>query len=252
MNRSRSHNSTFASVLVLALLLSPTVNGRAVAKVRQPSKEGETVILLHGILNRPMVMRKISLALKKEGYQVVNWGYPSTKKHIEEHADDLAREVEKHREAKKLHFVGFSMGSIVIRCHLANHEVPNLGRFVMIAPPNQGSIMADKLSDNFFFRWLYGTKSMAQLSVTNQEFFKDLGDPPGEFGIIAGGRGNEKGRTSMLPGDDDGTVCVKSTKLEGAKDFLLVNRRHTFLLFSSKVVKSIVSFLENGFFVHDA
>jgi hypothetical protein len=34
----------------------------------------ETVVLLHGILNRPFVMVKIQKGLEENGFRVLNWG----------------------------------------------------------------------------------------------------------------------------------------------------------------------------------
>ena len=210
----------------------------------------DTVILLHGIMNRPFHMTRIKWALENEGFRVINWGYPSTKKTVEEHASDLHKIVQSLDHDQRIHFVGFSLGSIVIRYYLTHYEVDNAGRFVMIAPPNQGSEIADLLYPYGWFGFLYGTKSMTQLRASNQVFFEAMGTPPVPFGIIAGGRGDAKGRSRIIPGDDDGSVSVESTKLEGAQDYILLNRQHTALVFSRITAQNVLSFLRTGRFEH--
>lgn len=49
-----------------------------------------------------------------------------------------------------------------------------------------------------------------------------MSPPPIEFGVIAGGTGMKMGINPLLPGDDDGTITVEETKLEGMKDFIQI------------------------------
>jgi hypothetical protein len=76
-----------------------------------------------------------------------------------------------------------------------------------------------------------------------------LGTPSFEFGIIAGGRGNENGYNPWLPGDDDGIVSVESTRLAGAADFLLLPLNHAELRSDDKVLECTLRFLQHGYFV---
>src|SRR5262245_243929 len=103
----------------------------------------EKVVLVHGIMNKPFVMDRLAPALTLAGYEVHNWGYPSTNQLIEQHAAQLAKYVDSLGTAEKIHFVGFSQGAIIIRYTLTHHALPQAGRFVMIAPPNHGCEMAE-------------------------------------------------------------------------------------------------------------
>ena len=47
-----------------------------------------------------------------------------------------------------------------------------------------------------------------------------LPTPTFEFAIIAAARGTDDGYNPLIPGDDDGTITVESSKLPGAADFL--------------------------------
>lgn len=124
---------------------------------------GRAVILLHGLAATRWTMRLLAEHLEKKGqYTIVNVEYPSTRQSMEDHARALARVVEGLPEVEQLNFVGHSMGNIVIRHYLADvakqhgRQDPRLGRVVMIAPPNHGSLAATRLSDNSAFKAIFG------------------------------------------------------------------------------------------------
>jgi len=210
----------------------------------------DTVILVHGILNGPIFMKRIERTLKKSNYEVINWSYSSRMHHVEKFAKDLNDLVESVDTPGTIHFVGFSLGAIVIRYYMTHYKPNNIGRFVMIAPPNHGSEKAEILHKHLWFRLLFGYTAIKQIFASNKAFFDSCGIPSCDFGIIAGGRGDRKGRSKLLPGDDDGAVSVSSTKLEGANDFIRLDRRHTGLLLSKKTSANVRQFLRTGHFLH--
>lgn len=231
---------------IIVLYLSPT--GAAPPPIPQASKE--TVILMHGILGHPVMMKRIEWTLERAGYTVINIDYASREKMVEESSADLTRTVRQVDSSSKIHFVGFSLGSLIIRYYLAHDPPPNAGRFVMIAPPNHGSELADLLYPYPWFRWLYGEKPITQLLASNRAFYSEVGIPSVPFGIIAGGLCNGKGLSQNLPGDDDGSVSLQSARLEGAADFFVIRRQHTGLLLEQETADQVVTFLSSGQFNH--
>ncbi len=193
-------------------------------------------------------MNGIAKVLEKEGYIVENWGYPSTKKTIEEHAASLDQHLRTLKKTKKIHFVGFSQGAIVIRYMTTHYRIAHKGRFVMIGPPNHGSELAEHYYKYAWFRMLYGDESITELFPHRKDFFKECGIPSMPFGIIAGGAGDEKGFSDRLPGDDDGMVSVESARLEGAADFILLRHRHLPLVFSDETARQTLHFIQTGRF----
>jgi len=209
----------------------------------------ERVVLLHGILNPRWVMTPLARRLKSEGFTVYVWPYPGSRKKIEDHAASLAVYVKELPGTGVIHFVGFSLGALVIRYMLTHFPLAHVGRFVMIGPPNHGSARGEKLyRGKAFIRWLYGNLAMRQLFPSAIDFYERCGIPPVEFGIIAGDLGPKKWWLPGLSGPHDGTVTVESARLEGAKDFITLNHWHMALLWARDTKESVVHFLKRGSF----
>ena len=145
-------------------------------------------------------------------------------------------------------FVTHSMGGLVVRRLLArdgawkSQIVP--GKLVMIAPPSQGSAIAKVLQSLPPYKLVYGAagQQLTPVQVTK----RPLPDIP--FGIIAGGRHNSAGYNPFLLGDDDGTVSVAETRLDGAIDFIVLPGLHGFIARSVLIEQPVVKFLETGQF----
>lgn len=214
---------------------------------------GDTVILIHGLGRTRWSLYRVERALKSEGYTVVNVTYPSRAHSIEALAQDyLGPLIAAHASAKRIHFVTHSLGGIILRCYLRDHALPNLGRVVMLAPPNTGSQLADRLKSTWLYRTVNGPAGQ-QLGVTG--LVQTLGPWPkgtGELGIIAGDVSLNPIFSASLPGPNDGKVTVQSARLSGMRDFLVVPFSHTWLAWRSEVIMQIKIFLRSGNFTHDA
>lgn len=215
---------------------------------------GRAVIILHGLVATRWTMRLLAEYLEeKSDYTIVNVEYPSTRQPMADHAEALARVVEGLPEVSELNFVGHSMGNIVIRHYLADvqkkygRQDPRLGRVVMIAPPNHGSLTATRWSDNSAFKAILGTPGR-QLGTEWTPLEGELIAPPCPFGIIAGGTGRG-GFSPFLPGDDDGRIAVATTRLAGASDFILVPMIHEFIANDPRTFAYVRRFLDEGYFV---
>lgn len=225
-------------------------------KRKLPPMEGRAVVLLHGLARSRSSMAKLSKQLQDAGFSVFDVGYPSTRRGVSDHARALAGIIDNLDGIEEINFVGYSLGNIVIRHYLADQTDeesgrrpdPRIKRFVMIGPPNHGSIAATSFADNQLFATIAG-KAGQQLGPEWVWLESDLATPQCEFGIVAGGLGNEQGFNPLLPGDDDGIVTLVSTRLAGASDFSLVPVWHSFLSTDSRVIKRTLCFLQNGYFV---
>ena len=139
------------------------------------------------------------------------------------------------------------MGGILVRYYLGLNKMPNLGRVVMLSPPNQGSEVVDKLKDFPLFKWLNGPAGQ-QLGTDKDSLPNSIGPPDYEVGIITGDRSINPILSLLIPGEDDGKVSVKNAKLKGMKDFLVVHKSHPFIMNDENVLKQVTFFIENGVF----
>ena len=229
------------------------------AEKQLPPLSKEVVIVVHGLGASRQWMNSLSEYIEKEGkLDVVNVGYPSTLGEIGDHADSL-RNVMNHLDGvENVSFVAHSMGNIVIRhClkdieSLPEVERPKLtfGRMVMIAPPNHGATVADNFADSKLVKALAG-EPLNQLAPGRgwESLEQRLAVPEFEFGIIAGGQGDDEGYLPAIPGDDDMLLSVDTTKLAGASDFALVKGIHQTLPKNEQVQQYVVRFLEKGYFI---
>ncbi len=209
----------------------------------------ETVILLHGLGRTSWSFWRVEQTLRRDGYHVINLTYPSREQSVERLAQEfLAPLIAAQRSAPRLHFVTHSLGGILLRCYLRDHAVPNLGRVVMLAPPNAGSELADRLQPTWLYRTVNGPAGQ-QLGTAGLP--STLGAWPagsGELGIIAGEVSLNPFFSAVLPGPNDGKVTVASARLAGMKDFLVVPYSHTWLAWRAPVIESIRAFLHSGHF----
>jgi len=216
----------------------------------KPGPPQDVVVLLHGMGRTKLSMKRVEWALEDRGYRVVNLSYPSTRFCIEDLAEKHLRPaLEKIQKSfpRRVHFVTHSLGGILLRQYLATHALTNLGRIVMLGPPNHGSEVTDKLRRWFFFRLLVGP-SGHQLGTGADDLPRKLGPARFEVGIIAGDRSVNPLFSRLLPGSDDGKVTVASARLEGMSDFLVVHHSHTWMAWRRAVVRQVVGFLEKGKF----
>jgi pimeloyl-ACP methyl ester carboxylesterase len=246
--RQRRSINVSSIILILFFLL---FLGRSEALFRPESQETAAyVILLHGLGQSKRSMDKIGKSLTSLGYRVVNVDYPSTKYPIEYLADEVLNDIiepfSKNPRAK-INFVTHSLGGIVVRYYLKNHRLPNLGRVVMLSPPNKGSELVDSLRDSYFFKKLNGPAGR-QLGTDKDSIPLSLGAVDFELGVIAGNRSFNPLYSLIIPGPDDGVVSVERTKVKGMKDFLVLPQTHAFIMKSKDVIQQVIYFLEHGAF----
>jgi len=210
----------------------------------------EEVILLHGLCRTSRSMAKMERALAAAGYQVRNVDYPSRTASIQRLADDAIGKAVGDCErdgAVKIDFVTHSLGGILVRSYLARHSVPSLGRVVMLAPPNQGSEVVDKLGGLFLFKWINGPAG-SELGTGANSTPNRLGPATFPVGVIAGDRSINWINSLLIPGRDDGKVSVERTRLAGMSDHLVIHTAHPFIMRNREAIRQTIQFLRTGGF----
>ena len=236
-------------VLALGILVCVSWGRGEVVPPVEALREG--VVLLHGLTRTPRSMRRMAKVLEDAGYVVANVGYPSRKKTIGELAEPTVLEgVEACREAGalRIHFVTHSMGGILLRYYLKEHEIAGLGRVVMLSPPNHGSQVTDKIGHLAPYRWLNGPAG-DELGTGSESVPRTLGPLLDvDFGIMTGSHTINFILSMLIPGRDDGKVSPASAKLEGMADFRIMPVSHPFIMRDRDVIKEVHHFLVHGEF----
>ena len=215
-----------------------------------PAEKQEYVILLHGLCRSGRSMIPMGQALTQAGYKVVNMDYPSRSASIEKLSDDaigLAVEDCQRHGATTIHFVTHSLGGILVRSYLARHSIPNLGRVVMLGPPNQGSEIVDKLGSLWLFKKINGPAG-SELGTDENSTPNRLGPANFCVGVIAGRCSINWINSGLIPGRDDGKVSVERTKLAGMTDHIVIASAHPFLMRNRTAIRQTLSFLRTGSF----
>ena len=214
----------------------------------EPGKE--KVILVHGFGRSPVAMKKFEEYFEEAGYQVFSIGYSTLTQNIKGVKKEFYSKVDKHLNDvdDKVHFVGHSMGGLMVRSYLGDREVRNLGNVVILGTPSKGTPIVEYLRSKWFFG-LAGP-AVESLSSNGSKFLNSLKKPVYNLGVIAGFV-SRAGREDVLPGADDGIVPVDSTKVEGMKDFKLLPESHYSMRYSPLVMKQVHFFLKNAYF-HDS
>jgi len=214
----------------------------------------EEVILLHGLCRTSHSMVKMECALTEAGYKMRNVDYPSRTASVQKLADDaIGKAVSDCRQdgATKIHFVTHSLGGILVRSYLARHSIPSLGRVVMLAPPNQGSEIVDKLGWLFLFKIINGPAGN-EMGTDKNSTPNRLGPANFSVGVIAGDRSINWINSLLIPGRDDGKVSVDRTKLAGMSDHIVIHATHPFIMRNRGAIRQTLQFLHAGNFDHAA
>lgn len=199
----------------------------------------EIIVLIHGLMRSSMSMGPLKLYLERQGYQVYLYNYPSMKYTIHEHGIYLNQFIEHllvENPGVKVHFVTHSIGGIISREALAKltpSQLKNIGCLIMLAPPNQGSLLA-KWSTKIVPLVTSSIKPLAELSSDKTSYVHRVPVPKIKIGIIAG--------------RFDAKVPPSAAYLKGQTDLIVVNSTHTFIMNNSKTKKLVLNFLEKGTF----
>ncbi|MDO7682072.1 MAG: hypothetical protein MUQ52_06265 [Pirellulales bacterium] len=211
----------------------------------------EAVIVLHGLGEGRSSMKPLVTFLEENmTASILTFGYASPQAPLASHADSLGRVLAGLPPATAISFVGHSMGNLVVRRWLQDAEptiVRRINRMVMLGPPNQGSDLARLAASNHLLRNL-ASGAARELVLHWDSIRRELQTPPFQYGIIAGGKGDNEGYSLLLEGDDDAIVRVSETQLQGSDGFLVIPVRHSRMMENTDVQQETLRFLLHGRF----
>ncbi len=212
----------------------------------------ECVILLHGLARVSNSMAELESKLDRAGYKVININYPSRKHAIDVLADDaISRGLAGCENATTVHFVTHSLGGILVRYYFNTQPIENLGRVVMLGPPNQGSELVDGLLHVPGFR-LFGGPTGIALGIGPNHVPQSLGAVEFDLGVIAGNINVNPLGFFLIDGPNDSVVSVERTKVIGMNDHIVLPVMHTLMMRDNRVIDNAIHYLKTGSFIPQA
>lgn len=198
-------------------------------------------------------MRLLQEVLEFHGYRVVNHTYPSQDAPVQALVDYVGYSAAQCG-TERMHFVTHSLGGILVRAWLANEHPDNLGRVVMLAPPNHGSEIVDTFAESDLTRramiWFNGP-AVPQLGTGENSAPNQLpASVDFDLGIIAGDVPINPLGPIVIEGPNDGTVSVQSTRIDGMNDHIVIGATHTLIMVNPVAMAEVLEYLRNGVFDH--
>jgi pimeloyl-ACP methyl ester carboxylesterase len=207
----------------------------------------EAVVLIHGLWFSGRIMFLLARRLRRRGFVVRAFCYPSVRADLRANAASLASFLDT-LDAETVHLVGHSLGGILIRTLFHYHPEQKPGRLVTLGTPHGGCRVAQHLNRHGFWRRVMG-RGVAQLLAGEP---RQWAPPARETGAICGTRSFGLGRFLYrgLPRPNDGLLTVKESAFPAAREHLALPVSHTGMLFSRAVARQVAAFLADGRFDH--
>lgn len=203
-------------------------------------------VLVHGLWTHGLLMVPQRRYLASAGIEAVCYSYPSVRLTLTENADRLAA-FARTLAVPVVHWVGHSLGGLIILRMLERDPALMPGRVVMLGTP-----YADTHSGRVLKRTTWGTRLLGHSVGEWLELKKPAHFPGREIGIIAGTRSLGLGRVIArdLPSPNDGAVALAETQMAAACDSIDLPVTHTGMLLSRRVARQVCAFLHDGCFDH--
>lgn len=219
----------------------------------------DRVILLHGLARTPRSMARLAHALAAAGYETHNWGYPSRQHRFADLAAMIRGRLETFGGQNTTHFVGHSLGGLLLRSALQAPLPFPSGRLVLIGSPHRGAMVIDRLLARPATRWLPRAFGLPAIELgRDAAWLAQLGGAGAvaETGAIAGTRRfhplNPSAWINRLHGAmeaGDGTVELDSALWPQASAGIAVDAAHSLLPGDPRVIAATVCFLQTGRFL---
>ncbi len=206
----------------------------------------DIVVLVHGLWMYGWVMRFMGVRLRRCGFHPVVFSYPSMRSSLSQNALLLSHFVA-GMTASRIHFIGHSLGGLLVLQMLAEFPEQRTGRIILVGSPYNGSNAAAKLLRMGLGQYILGRSMLQWLEQKAPEHHAQY-----ELGVIAGRKSIGCGRLiSRLPPPNDGVVTVGETQIPNISDQVVLNVSHSGMLLSAELAFQACSFLRSGHFLHD-
>lgn len=238
------------SIIFALFILTAICWALSIDNQNTDTSKKEFVFVLHGLAGSDLTISPLANRIADAGFDVKIIDYKTLGTTPEEIMHEVSAKIKDSMPDTSItvNFVGYSLGSIVIRAYLDSNVVINLGRVVLIAPPNKGSPIADVFKNTWIID-IFG-ETIKFLGTDSTSFPNSIGDPYYPVGIIAG-VGASSLNNFYLPGLDDGLVPLESTRLNNTTDMIAFDESHIWMKFKRNISDQTIEFLKNGKFRRD-
>jgi pimeloyl-ACP methyl ester carboxylesterase len=205
----------------------------------------DAVIYVHGLYS----YRADSIILRGRlahefGYEVRAFRYPALSNSMAQICAQLAQ-FTAELPCETLHFVGHSLGGLVIYRFLERYPDRASGRVVFLGTPAVASRTALAVGRLRWAAFALGRCVAEELLVAHERRWTS----PRSLGIIAGTRRLGLGQFfGRFDEENDGTIAVSETRLPGATDHITLDASHMGLLLSARAAHATGVFLRDGRF----
>jgi len=208
----------------------------------------ETVVLVHGLWMNGLELSMLGLRLRRDhGYDVRTFSYPVMSGAASDICRDLAAFAANAAGEGRVHFVGHSLGGVLVYRTLAEYGAGRLdGNAVLLGAPLNGCKAARGAAQFAALRPLLGPHVMSELAEPPPRGWSG----PNAVGVIAGTLRVGTGQLfAQFDEDNDGTVGVSETRIPGLTDHLVLPHSHFGMLYARDVATHVAHFLRHGHFL---
>ena len=200
------------------------------------------VVLVPGLWNPSGVLWPLAARLRRGGYSPHVFAYRG-RAPVEANVERLARFVREHVDGHAAHFIGHSLGGVLVLETLNRHPDIEVASALLIGSPVRGSLAGRRFGRARFGRWMMG----ASAACWEPRAARWTRAAP--LGVLAGSVAIGLGRmVGHLPGVNDGVVCVEVTAVDGMAASKLVRAPHSWMPVSASVARLAETFMSTGRF----
>lgn len=205
----------------------------------------DTVLLVHGLWMPAWSLALLARRLRALGFKTTLFTYPTMAHGLQDSGRALARR-RAAIAAPVVHWVGHSLGGLIIRAAFECEPAQPPGRIVTLGTPHLGTV-AGRAVRRYLGGGILG-RGIADLCADIPSQWRPLNR---ELGTLAGSKSAGLGRLfAALPEPNDGTVAAAEAILPSATDHIVLPVSHSGMPFSAEVARQTAHFLRSGRFDH--
>ena len=225
-----------------------TAPAAAGANARTAESAAGHVVYVHGlwmpgqesVILRRRLAHEFELTLHSFPYSAVFASMSAITQKLQEFVREL--------DAAEVHFVGHSLGGLVIHRLLERFPEQPPGRAVFLATPAVASRAAEHAARFAPVAHLMGQSVAQELLHPCERHWTHTR----QLGIIAGSQARGVGHLlAAFEEENDGTIAVSETRMPGATDHIVLPVSHLAMLLSARVAHETGLFLRQGRFSRD-